>query len=420
MTQQQDCAGPVRQADAASEQRAASRRWLMGALGSGAAAVALARPAFAQVGGPPPGPAAPATTITTPPRDFGPHGTPTTYFSDPDVLTVDPAFGGLSQGNTTIKRLWTGALWMEGPAWNAVGRYLVFSDIPNNRQMRWLEDDGRVSVFRMPSNNSNGNTFDHQGRQISCEHLMRRVVRYELDGSVTVLADSFEGKRLNSPNDAVSHPDGSVWFTDPPYGGQLYEGAPDVAGGASNAAGRINPRLGQQPGIGLWRRELPTNVYRVDPNGRVEMVIPEAQLPDPNGLCFSPDYRKLYVASTGKGPGDAGPGGKGDIHVFDVADNKVSNQRLFSDCMVDGIKCGPDGLRCDVEGNVWASSNAGRALGYSGVTTRSPEGKLLGRIRLPEVCGNITFGGPKRNRLFMAASQSLYAVFTGTQGAGPA
>jgi len=363
---------------------------------------------------------APPSTVTTPPRDFSRRGAPTTYFTDPDVLTVDPAFDGYVQPNSAIERLWTGALWSEGPAWNAQGRYLVWSDIPNNRQLRWLEDDGRVSVFRSPSNNSNGNTFDFQGRQLSCEHLMRRVVRYELDGSVTVLADSFEGKRLNSPNDVVPHPDGSYWFTDPPYGGQLYEGAPDAPGGPSNANRRLNPRLGQPAGIGEWRRELPTNCYRIDPSGRLDLVVTEQQVPDPNGLCFSPDYRRLYVASTGKGPGDQGAGGKGDIHVFDVgSDNKLSNQRLFSDCMIDGVKCGPDGLRCDVDGNLWASSNAGRAVGYSGVTIWAPEGKLIGRIRLPEICGNVCFGGPKRNRLFMAASQSLYAVYVNTQGAAP-
>jgi gluconolactonase len=272
----------------------------------------------------------------------------------------------------------------------------------------------------MPSNNSNGNTFDFQGRQISCEHLTRRVVRYELNGSITVIADSFNGKRLNSPNDVVPHPDGSIWFTDPPYGGQLYEGAPDAAGGASNAAGRLNPRLGQAAGIGDAKRELPTNVYRADPSGRIDIVVTEDQVPDPNGLTFSPDYKRLYVISTGKGPGDTGPGGRNDVHVFDVgADNKLSNQKLFTDCMVDGVKCGPDGLRCDVDGNVWISSNAGRNVGYSGVTVWTPDGKLIGRIRLPEVCGNVCFGGPKRNRLFMAASQSLYAVYVNTQGAAP-
>jgi gluconolactonase len=368
----------------------------------------------------PPGPVSPPSTITSPPRDFGPNAPPTTYFTDPDVISVEPSFNGLRQPNAPIQRLWTGALWSEGPAWSSQGRYLVWSDIPNNRQLRWLEDNGRVSVFRSPSNNSNGNTFDFQGRQLSCEHLTRRVVRYELDGSVTVIADAYNGKKLNSPNDVVPHPDGSYWFTDPPYGGQLYEGAPDAAGGPSNMAGRINPRLGQPPEIGRGKRELPTNVYRVDPSGRVDLVVSEDQVPDPNGLVFSPDYKKLYVISTGKGPGDTGAGGKGEMFVFDVgSDNKLSNQKLFSSFMVDGVKCGPDGARCDVDGNVWCSSNAGRNVGYSGVTVWTPQGQLIGRIRLPEICGNVAFGGPKRNRLFMAASQSLYALYTGTQGAAP-
>jgi gluconolactonase len=275
-------------------------------------------------------------------------------------------------------------------------------------------------VFRMPSNNSNGNTFDFLGRQLSCEHLTRRVVRYENDGSVTLIADTYNGKRLNSPNDVVPHPDGSYWFTDPPYGGQFYEGAPDAAGGPSNRAGRFKPRLGQPLGMGEYKRELPHGVYRADLGGRVDLVVTEQQVSNPNGLCFSPDHKKLYVVSTGRGPGDTGPGGNRDIHVFDVStDNKLSNGKVFSDCMVDGIKCGPDGVRTDVDGNVWCSSNAGRSVGYSGVTVWNPDGKLIGRIRLPEVCGNICFGGPKRNRLFMAASQSLYAVYVSTQGAAP-
>jgi gluconolactonase len=393
-----------------------SRRSLLTA----AAAVAVApRAALAQT---PPGsgPMAPPSTVTTPPRDFGPNAPPTTYFTDPDVLTVDPSFNDLRQPNTTIQRLWTGAMWSEGPAWSSQGRYLLWSDIPNNRQLRLLEDDRRVTVFRMPSNNSNGNSFDFQGRQLSCEHLTRRVVRYENDGSVTLIADMYQGKRLNSPNDVVAHQDGSIWFTDPPYGGQLYEGAPDAAGGPSNRAGRLKPRLGQQLGMGEYKRELPHGVYRVDPSGRVDLVVTEQQVSNPNGLCFSPDWKKLYITSTGRGPGDAGPGGKGDIHVFDVgADHKASNGKVFADCMVDGVKCGPDGVRADVEGNLWASSNAGRSVGYSGVTIWNPDGKLIGRIRLPEVCGNVCFGGPKRNRLFMAASQSLYALYVSTQGAGP-
>ena len=323
------------------------------------------------------------------------------------------------QPNAPIQRLWTGSLWAEGPAWNSQGRYLVWSDIPNNRQMRWLEDDGHVSVFRTPTNNGNGNTFDFQGRQITCEHLTRRVVRYELDGSVTVIADNYNGKHLNSPNDVVPHPDGSIWFTDPPYGSQLYEDTVDAQGGPGNP-GHINPRLGQPGGFVPFKRELPTNVYRWDPSGRLDIVVTEDQVPDPNGILFSPDYKKLYVISTGKGPGDTGPGGKGDISVFDVgADNKLSNQKLFTDCVVDGVKCGPDGMRCDVDGNVWCSSNAGRAVGYSGVTVWNPAGKLIGRIRIPEIVANISFGGPKRNRLFIAASQSLYALYTSTQGAAP-
>jgi len=396
-----------------------SRRTLLTGMGA-LAGVAIAAPLGTMAQDKAGGPAAPPTTVTSPPRDFGPGGAPTTYFTDPDILTVDPAFNSLVQQNTPIQRLWTGALWMEGPAWSAQGRYLVWSDIPNNRQLRWLEDDGRVSVFRSPSNNSNGNTFDFQGRQLSCEHLTRRVVRYENDGAVTVIADSYNGKRLNSPNDIVPHPDGSYWFTDPPYGGQLYEGAPDAPGGPSNKAGRLKNRLGQAAEVGGLKRELPTNVYRADPSGRADLVVSEDQVPDPNGIAFSPDYKKLYVISTGKGPGDTGPGGKGDLHVFDVGDdNKLSNQKLFSDCTIDGVKCGPDGVRCDVEGNLWVSSNAGRSVGYSGVTVWSPQGKLLGRIRIPEVCGNVCFGGPKRNRLFMAASQSLYAVYLATQGAAP-
>jgi gluconolactonase len=401
-----------------ARERDLSRRGLIVA-GIGVAALA---PAIVRAQTPPaPALGTPASVITSPPRDFGPNGAPTVYGRDPDIITIDPAFDAITQGNTPIVRLWTGALWSEGPAWSSVGRFLVWSDIPNNRQLRWLEDDGRVSVFRTPSNNSNGNTFDFQGRQISCEHLTRRVVRYELDGSTTVLADSYNGKRLNSPNDVVPHPDGSVWFTDPPFGGQLYEGTSDVAGGPSNVAGRLKPALGQPPGMGNMRRELPTGCYRIDPGGRVDLVLSEEQLPDPNGICFSPDYKKLYVVSSGRGPGDTGPGGKRDVHVFDVgADNKPTNGKLFSDFMIDGIKCGPDGIRADVNGNLWISSNAGRNLGYSGVTVWSPEAKLLGRIRLPESCANICFGGPKRNRLFMAASQSLYAVYVAAQGAGPA
>jgi gluconolactonase len=320
---------------------AISRRRFMRAVGAGAGAAALV-PAVVRAQAPGK-PAEPLSTITTPPREWGPAAQPMTYV-DPDVITIDPIFNGLRQGNTPIKRLWTGALWSEGPAWSGQGRYLVWSDIPNNRQLRWLEDDGSVKVFRSPSNNSNGNTFDFQGRQLSCEHLTRRLVRYEHDGAVTIIADSFNGKRLNSPNDVVAHPDGSYWFTDPPYGGQLYEGTVDAPGGPTNRAGRIKHRLGQPPEVAAMKRELPTSVYRWDPSGKLDLVITEGQLPDPNGLCFSPDHKKLYVISTGRGPGDAHQGGKRDMHVFDVgADHKLSNQKVFSDFMVDGVKCGPDG-----------------------------------------------------------------------------
>ena len=352
--------------------------------------------------------AEPPSTVSNPPRDFGPGASPVTY-PDPDLVTVDPAFNGLRIGNTPIQRLWTGALWSEGPAWSSQGRYLVWSDIPNDRQLRWHEDDGRVTVFRAPSNNSNGNTFDFQGRQISCEHLRRRVVRYEHDGSVAVVADAYEGKPLNSPNDVVPHPDGGYWFTDPPFGGQLYEGVPDAPGGPSNAQGVLRQRVGQAAGLGDAQRELPTNVYRVAPNGRVTIAVAADLLPGPpNGLAFSADYKKLYVVSAG------------NLHVGDVADDgRVSGVKQFLDLTIDGVSCRTDGVRVDVHGNVWCSSNAGRSVGYSGVTVWNSAGALLGRIRLPEVCANVAFGGPKRNRLFMAASQSLYAVYVNTQGAAP-
>ena len=360
--------------------------------------------------------AAPPQAAQTPPpappyvpRDFTPGALPVSY-PDPDIVTLDPGFNGLRVNNTSIQRLWTGGLWCEGPAWSGEGRYLVWSDIPNNRQLRWLEDDGRVTVFRMPSNNSNGNAFDYQGRQISCEHGMRRIVRYELDGSITVLADRFNGMRLNSPNDCAPHPDGSIWFTDPPFGGSLYEGAVDPAGGPGNQAGRVNSRVGQALGFGETKRELTTsNVYRVDANGKLEMAISQEVLGGaPNGIAFSPDQKKVYVVATGV------------VVAFDLgSDNKVSNRKPVSDFMIDGIRCGPDGVRVDVNGNLWCPSNAGRNIGYSGVTVWSPDGKALGRIRLPEACANLAFGGPKRNRLFMTASQSLYAVYVNTQGASP-
>jgi gluconolactonase len=350
----------------------------------------------------------PPSVTSNPPRDFSPGAPPVTY-PDPDLIIVDPAFNSLRLGNTPIQRLWTGGLWMEGPAWCSQGRYLVWSDIPNNRQLRYLDDDGRVTVFRSPSGNSNGNTFDFQGRQISCEHGERRVVRYEHDGSVTVVADSYNGKRLNSPNDVAVHRDGSIWFTDPPFGGSLYEGVVDAAGGPSNQQGLLNSRAGQRAGAGDVKRELTFNVYRVDPNGRISLAIDQDALGSaPNGITFSPDYKKLYIVARGGVV-------SGDI----TSSNTLANVTPFSNFTVDGVRCGPDGIRTDVSGNLWCSSNAGNNVGYSGVTVHSPDGKLIGRIRLPEVCANITFGGPKRNRLFMASGQSLYAVYVNTQGSAP-
>ena len=386
---------------------AMSRRKMLRSVGAAVgAAVLVPRLGGAQT--PPSGPAAPPSTITQPPCDFSPRGAPTTYFTDPDVLTVEPAFNGLRQPNAPIQRLWTGALWSEGPAWSAQGRYLVWSDIPNNRQLRYLDDDGRVTVFRAPSNNSNGNTFDFEGRQLSCEHGMRRVVRYEHDGSVTVIAEAYQGKRLNSPNDVAVHQDGSIWFSDPPYGGSLYEGMVDAPGGASNPQGRLNARAGQAAGAGPFTRELPSNLYRVDRDGRITIAATQEALGSvPNGLAFAPDFKQIYVVA------------RGGVVVGDVAGGTMANIKPFSSFTVDGVRCGTDGIRADVFGNLWCSSNSGNNIGYSGVTVHSPDGKMIGRIRLPEVCANLAFGGPKRNRLFMTAGRSLYALYVNTQGAAP-
>jgi len=385
---------------------AISRRVLIGRIGAVVGAAALAPRAAAQGAQQPAPPAPPFDTH----RDYNPTAEPVSY-PDPDVIAIDPSFNNLRVNNTAIHRLWTGGMWSEGPAWCSQGKYLVWSDVPMGVQRRWIEDDGRVTVFRNPSNNSNGNTFDFQGRQVTCEHTGRRISRYEHDGSITAVAETYMGQRLNSPNDLAPHRDGSYWFTDPPPGFTLYEGAPEAAGGATNAEGRYNSRAGQPLGVGTAKREITTaNVFRVDSqSGRVDMMVSGANLPGiPNGIAFSPDYRRLYLVTNGI------------VHSFDLsADNKLSNQKEFSNFMVDGIQCRTDGIRVDVNGNVWCGSNAGRNLGYSGVTVWSAEGKLLGRIRLPETCANLAFGGPKRNRLFMTAAQSLYAVYVNTQGASP-
>ncbi len=314
------------------------------------------------------------------PRDWS-GNTPLPY-PDPDVIALDDRFRAYILFNTPIRRHYTGTLWAEGPAWNGSGRYLVWSDIPNNRQMRWLEEDGHVSVFRSPSGNSNGNTFDHEGRQLSCEHGGRRVARYEHSGAVTVIADSYDGKRLNSPNDVVVHPDRSIWFTDPPYGIRgNYEGRRAEA-------------------------ELPVAVYRVDPDsGQVAMVTDE--IGGPNGLCFSPDQGRLYVADTGSGR---------EIKVWDVDGARLRNGRRHVQLSVPGdpdARAVADGVRCDVDGNLWTGA-------APGVQVITPDGDVIGMIRLPERCANVCFGGTRRNRLFMTASQSLYSVYVGTRGAGSA
>ncbi len=383
-----------------------SRRTLV-KMGAITGAFALAVPGI--VGAQTTGQGTPAPTVG-PPRAFGTGAAPGLY-PDPDVIVVDPAFSKYTVFNSALQRLWTGAQWAEGPAWNSEGQYLLWSDVAGNIQYRWLQDDGRVTAFRTPSNNSNGNTFDFQGRQLSCQDFLRRVVRWEHDGSMTVIADSFNGKPLNSPNDIVAHPDGSIWFTDPPYGQSLYEGQPD-------AGGALKPGIGAPDGGGRTR-QLPNSIYRVDPSGRIDLATDQVE--DPNGLCFSPDRKRLYVCNTGAGPGDT-KGGPGNILVFDVtSDNKLTNSRVFTNMMVDGVACGPDGMRTDVDGNLYCSSNAGggNGLGYNGVLVFNPDAKLIGRIRLPEVCANLTFGGPKRNRLFMTASQSVYAVYLNTQGSAP-
>jgi gluconolactonase len=359
----------------------------------------------------------PPTVISNPPRQWGPSAQPNIY-PDPDVLVIDKSFGPLRVGLAAIHRLWTGFQWAEGPAWSGEGRYVVFSDVKGNTQYRYIWESGQVTPYRKPSYNSNGNSFDFQGRQLSTQDFFRRVVRWEPDGSMTVIADNFEGKSLNSPNDLVPHPDGSIWFTDPPYGGQLSEGHPDVKGGRANASGLYDANVGDL-GVGLvggTKQELPTNTYRWDPSGHLDVVVPGDQVPDPNGLCFSHDYKTLYVISTGPGPGQT-IGGKGVIYAFDVQGKRLGGMRRFTDCMVDGVHCGPDGMRADRAGNLWVGSNA--PLGYAGVTVWNPAAKLIGRIRLPEVCANLCFAGPKRDHLFMCGSQSVYMLRVNIQGAAP-
>jgi gluconolactonase len=325
-------------------------------------------------------------------RDWS--GSDPVRYPDSDVVALDPRFNRYRVGNAAIERLHTGTRWAEGPAWNAVGRYLLWSDIPNDLQLRWIEDDGRVSVFRKPAGNSNGNTFDYEGRQIACEHGNRRVVRYEATGGITVLADKFDGKPFNAPNDAVVHPDGGIWFTDPGYGSM------------SNYEGNKGELL------------LKEATYRIDPkSGAITKVDDTAR--KPNGLCFSPDCSKLYVADTGGAPS----GEKANvIWEFDVRDGvKLGPARIFARMtlkMPDGTERsgGADGIRADIDGNIWAGCGwAGE--GFDGVHVFVPDGTRIGLIKLPEIASNLCVGGAKRNRLFITASQSLYSLYVNAKGA---
>jgi gluconolactonase len=332
------------------------------------------------------------------PRDWS-GKTPTRY-PDPDIIVLDKRFAKYKIGNTPIQRLATGMLWAEGPAWSGMGKYLLWSDIPNDRQMRYLDEDGHVSTFRKPANYSNGNTFDFEGRQIAFEHGTRRVVRYEHSGKVTVLADKFEGKRFNAPNDGAVHPDGGIWFTDPGYGSLMnYEGF----------KGEL---------------EIDEAVYRIDPKtGKIVKLIGRDEMFKPNGLCFSPDYKKVYVCDTGASHYEKAPK---NIMVFEVTDDgkKVGKGKEYisteMEYKVDGKPMKgagfADGIRCDTDGNIWAGMGW-VGDGYDGVHVFAPDGTRIGQILLPEICANVCFGGVKRNRLFMAASQSLYAVYVEAQGA---
>lgn len=347
--------------------------------------------------------AALATTTAMAPaafaRNFEPDGEPTRY-PEPDVVQLDKRFR-YKLGNTPIVRLYRGTMWAEGPAWNGVGRYLVWSDIPNDEQLRWIEEDGHVSRrFRAPSGNSNGNTFDWQGRQLACEHGNRRVVRYEYNGKVTVVADNFEGKPLNAPNDIVVHPDdGSIWFTDPGYGALMdYEGRRDPA--ASGPSGSVQPFMKEA-------------VYRVDAQSGAITKVADEPL-KPNGLCFSPDYTRLYICDTGI---THYPNAKNIIWLYDVDGETLKNPRTFADMDMGGKSGFPDGIRADEDGNIWAGVGW-VGDGYDGVHVFEPKGgERIGLIRLPEICANVCFGGTKRNRLFMTGSQSLYAVYVETRGA---
>ena len=307
---------------------------------------------------------------------------PAPSYPDPAVEIFHPSFERYRVMLASVERLATGLRWAEGPVWFGDGRYLLVSDIPNDRIVRWDEETGALSNFRRPSNYANGNTRDRQGRLVTCEHGTRRVTRTEYDGTVTVLADRFEGSRLNSPNDIVVKSDDTVWFTDPAFGILSdYEG-------------------GRAP------QELPMHVYRLDP-ATSELSVAVEGLEAPNGLAFSPDERILYVVQSRSEPRT--------IVAFDVAADgrTLSNQRTVIDAGPGGT---PDGFRLDEDGNLWCGWGMGRPE-LDGVRVFNPGGEAIGHIRLPERCANLCFGGRRRNRLFMAASHSIYALYVNTRGA---
>ncbi|QPF89677.1 SMP-30/gluconolactonase/LRE family protein [Bradyrhizobium commune] len=326
-------------------------------------------------------------------RDYGANAEPQRY-PDSDIVVIDPKRFKAKVGNTAIKRLYTGCLWAEGPAWNAQGQYLVWSDIPANRQLRYLDDDGHISEqFHKPSNEANGNSFDTEGRQITAERT--RLVRYEHDGSVTTLAEQANGKPLNGPNDMVVHPnDKSIWFTDPGYGAiSIYEG-----------------KLANTGSLQPYQKEA---VYRLDAqSGQLTKVADEPF--KPNGIAFSHDYKKVYVRDTGI---THYPQAENVVWSYDLDGQKLSNPKRLIDMKLDGKSGFPDGMRVDTEGNIWVGAGW-VGPGYDGVQVFAPtDGARIGQIMLPETCANLCFGGRKRNRLFMTASQSLYSVYVETQGA---
>jgi gluconolactonase len=334
-----------------------------------------------------------ATTLSTDPLPLGPL--PGSRYPDSRLESLKkpkvsfgptgfPAFAG----TMAVERVATGFRWAEGPVYFPAGRYVLFSDIPNNRIMRFSEDDGHVSVFRQPSMNSNGNTIDREGRLLTCEHSGRRVSRTELDGSITIIADKYNGKKLNSPNDLVVASDGSVWFVDPGYGiGGYYEGI------------KAEPEQEKK------------NVYRVDPkSGDIKVVVDD--FVEPNGITFSPDEKKLYVIDTGF---TDGPDNPSHIRSFDVdvGSGKVSNSKVFAEMPKPSIT---DGMRCDTAGVFGAPWGWGDPS-EDGVRCYTPDGDLLGKIHIPETVANVCFGGQQRNRLYICGSSSLYAVYTSAQGA---